>query len=110
MGNATKIAELNDQVRKEPARYGRAYITDGVAARGPEFVHRALAATAAFEAFTVDNDPYGEHDFGTIRLDGETLFWKIDYHDKANPDCGAENPSDPVTTARVLTIMRADEY
>ena len=110
MGDAMKIAALNDQFRKDPGRYGKAYITDGVAAHGPEFVRRALAATAAFEAFTVDNDPYGEHDFGTIQIDGETLFWKIDYVDKHDPDLGAEDPSNPVTTTRVLTIMLSDEY
>ena len=110
MGNAARIAELNDQFRKDPARYGKAYITDGVAAHGPEFVHRALAATAAFEAFTADNDPHLEHDFGSFQLDGQTLFWKIDYLDKVDPDLGAEDPSDPATTTRVLTIMLADEY
>ena len=110
MGNAAKIAALNDQFRKDPARYGNAYTTVGVAAHRPGFVRRALAATAAFEAFTVDNDPYGEHDFGSFQLDGETLFWKIEYFDKTDSDLGAEDPSDPVTTARVLTIMRADEY
>ena len=110
MGNASRIGALNDQFRKEPARYGKAYITDGVAAHGSEFVHRALVATAAFEAFTADNDPHLEHDFGSFQLDGEALFWKIDYHDKANSECGAEDPSDPTTTARVLTIMLADEY
>ena len=110
MGNAAKIAALNDQFRKDPSRWGKAYVTDGVAAHGPEFVRRALAATAAFAAFTADNDPHAEHDFGSFLLDGKTLFWKVDYFDKADPDLGAENPSDPATTARVLTIMRADEY
>ena len=110
MGNAARIAALNDQFRKDPARFGKAYVTDGVAAHGPEFVHRALAATAAFKAFTADNDPYGEHDFGTIELDGETLFWKVEYFDKTDSNLGAENPSDPVRTTRVLTIMLADEY
>ena len=55
MGNAAKIAALNDQFRKDPSRWGKAYVTDGVAAHGPEFVRRALAATAAFAAFTADN-------------------------------------------------------
>ena len=110
MGNAARIAALNDQFRKDPARFGKAYITDGVAAHGPEFVRCALAATAAFAAFTTDNNPWGERDFGSFQLDSETLFWKIDYFDKADPDLGAEDPSDPATTARVLTIMLADEY
>ena len=110
MGNAARIAEFNDQFRKDPARYGKAYVTDGVAAHGPDFVRRALAATAAFETFTADNDPWGERDFGSFQLDGETLFWKIDYIDKANPGLGAEDPSNSTTTARILTIMLSDEY
>ena len=110
MGNAARIAALNDQFRKNPSRYGKAYVTDGVAAHGPEFVHHALAATAAFEAFTIDNNPWGERDFGSFQLDGEILFWKVDYFDKTDPDLGAENSSDPVTTTRVLTVMHADEY
>ena len=110
MGDAARIAKLNDQFRKEPVRHGKAYVTDGVAAHGPEFVRRAVAATAAFEAFTADNDPYGEHDFGSFQLDDQALFWKIEYFDKADSDLGAQDPSDPQTTARVLTIMLADEY
>ena len=110
MGNVPRIAAFNDQFRKDPSRLGKVYVTDGVAAHGPEFVARAMAATAAFDAFTTDNDPWGERDFGSFLLDGETLFWKIDYIDKVNPELGAEDPSNSTTTARILTIMLADEY
>lgn len=110
MSNAATIARLNDQFRKGPSRYGKAYTTDGVTAQGPEFVLRALAATAAFDAFSADNDPHGEHDFGSFELDGKKLFWKIDYYDHDDPDLGADDPSSPATTERVLTIMFADEY
>jgi Protein of unknown function (DUF3768) len=48
-----------------------------LAGRGPAFVDRALAAVRAFDAFSADNDPYGEHDFGIFELDGVTLNWKI---------------------------------
>ena len=34
-----------------------------------------------FDAFTPDNDPYGEHDFGSFSYAGETFFWKWDYYD-----------------------------
>jgi hypothetical protein len=49
------------------------------------------------------------HDFGSIEIDGETYFWKIDYYDLAM-QFGSESPEDPEQTTRVLTIMRADEY
>ncbi|MGE3146302.1 MAG: DUF3768 domain-containing protein, partial [Pseudorhodoplanes sp.] len=63
-----------------------------------------------FAAFTPDNDPLGEHDFGAIEQDGVgTVFWKIDYYD---PDyrCHSADPADPKVTRRVLTILLADEY
>ncbi len=109
---AKKIASLNDAFRRRPfdRSLGKTYMTDGVSARGPDVVARAIQAVAAFEAFTADNDPYGEHDFGAFELDGEKLFWKIDYFSKAGPDLGSEDPSDPATTERVLTIMLAEEY
>ena len=49
---------------------------------GPEFVLLATRAVASFAAFTEDNDPYGEHDFGAFHLSGDKLFWKIDTYEK----------------------------
>jgi len=62
-----------------------------------------------FDAFTPDNDPYGERDFGAFEHNGEKIFWKIDYYD-ATLTYGSEDPSDPQQTVRVLTIMLASEY
>ena len=107
---ARRIAELNDQFRKQPTRHGKSYTTDGVASLGFDFVLRAMTAVAAFDTFTADNDPYGEHDFAAFELDGEKLFFKIDYYSSDDPDLGAENPSDQASTERVLTIMLASEY
>ena len=59
--------------------------------------------------FTNDNDPHGEHDFGSFEIEGETYFFKIDYY-ALDMDGGSEDPADPEKTTRVLTIMRADEY
>jgi Protein of unknown function (DUF3768) len=53
--------------------------------------------------------PHQEHDFGSFNAEGETIFFKIDYFDKAmtyhSPD-----PADPSVTERVITIMLAQEY
>ncbi|WP_419523746.1 DUF3768 domain-containing protein [Lentibacter algarum] len=54
--------------------------------------------------FTPDNDPYAEHDFGVIKLSGNTFFWKFDYYD-LDLQMHSPDPSDPAVTARVLTIM-----
>ncbi len=62
-----------------------------------------------FDAFTPDNDPHGERDFGSFEHEGERIFWKIDYYDRSL-QFGSEDPSDPRQTRRVLTIMLASEY
>jgi hypothetical protein len=106
-----RIRDLNDAFRKDPTRLGRAVVTAGVDARGPEFVLRAMRAVASFTDFTKDNDPYGEHDFGAFELDREKLFWKIDAYEKGSGyTAGAETPENPATTDRVLTVMLAEEY
>ena len=75
---SARIAALNDAFRKEPTRHGRAVVTRGVNDLGPDFAFLATRAVAAFNAFTADNDPYGEHDFGSFELGGLKRFWKID--------------------------------
>ncbi|MDQ0462937.1 hypothetical protein QO010_000685 [Caulobacter ginsengisoli] len=105
-----QICDLNDDFRTGgPCGSGRWLFTRGVSDLGVAFAARALADVRAFDTFTADNDPYGEHDFGAFDLAGERLFWKIDYY---NLDLGggSENPADPAVTCRVLTIMLASEY
>ena len=110
---AATIAALNDALRHDPGtgEYGRIVMTQWVSALGMLFTIRALAMLKAFGAFTQDNDPYGEHDFGSFELEGQTLFWKIDYFEKGSGYmAGTETPDDRATTDRVLTIMLAEEY
>ena len=82
-------------------------ITRGVQAL--DNLDEILNAIREFDEFTVDNDPYGEHDFGKIEINGEVIFWKFDYYDLkyiyASPDA-----ADETVTIRVLTIMLASEY
>ena len=77
-------------------------MTAGLNAKGSEFVGKALVRVMAFDDFNADNDPHGEHDFGSFELEGEKLFWKIDYYDLAG-EFGSEDPADPKKTLRVLT-------
>jgi len=84
-------------------------VTSGVNALGKEFVAKALQAVRDFEHFTPENDPWGEHDFGSFHIGKHKLFWKIDAYDKTLK-YGSEDPLDPSKTTRVLTIMLAEEY
>ena len=60
-------------------RVGVSCVTAGVAALCHRTRIDALRAVQAFTAFTPDNDPYGEHDFGFFKAAGHEFFWKIDY-------------------------------
>ncbi len=103
-----KIRVLNDNFRATFLG-GRIVVTPGVRCLPLLVNARVLLAVQSFRDFTEDNDPHGEHDFGSFEVAGETFFWKIDCYDL---DCryGSEDPSDPEKTTRVLTIMLAEEY
>jgi hypothetical protein len=75
----------------------------------PTLVARVHEEVQAFAAFTPDNDPHGEHDFGSLRLEGRIVFLKVDYHDRRGR-CHSPDPADPEQTLRVLTVMLAEEY
>jgi hypothetical protein len=103
------IAGLNDLLRTTFLT-GRVVITEGIRGLSPDTVSDILTQVRAFNAFTPDNDPYGEHDFGSIEhADAGRVFWKIDYYDPTLT-AGSEDPADPKRTTRVLTIMLAEEY
>ena len=100
---ATEIARLNDRFR------GMCFdvlYTAGVRDSIMDLVGLSVAVEN-YNRFTEDNDPYGEHDFGSLVFENKKIFWKIDYYDKElrlwcdplSPDC-----------RRVLTIMLAEEY
>ncbi len=103
-----RIRELNDQLRQDLAT-GIAVFTPGVAALGPEAVHRIVKTIAVFDNFCHANDPHEEHDFGSFDAEGQTVFFKIDYYDKAL-SAHSPDPSDPAVTERVIAIMLAEDY
>ena len=107
--HAAEIAALNDAFRTT-FDGGRVVITEGVLSLEDDAVAKALMAVRRFDAFTPENDPYGEHDFGALEVDGHKLFFKIDYRDARDPDWGSLNPADPEKTTRVMTVMLTEEY
>jgi hypothetical protein len=84
-------------------------MTAGVQALSDQRRRRVFEAVKAYTAFTADNDPYGEHDFGEVEIDTISVMFKIDYYDVAgrfhSPD-----PANPAMTMRVMTLMLSDEY
>ena len=67
--NSIRICKLNDELRRF-GRGGRILMTPGIQALGVSAVARVLTAVAAFDAFTGDNDPYGEHDCAILAVEG----------------------------------------
>ena len=117
LDRTARIQRLNDAFRQrlyastigELVVQGDLVVTAGVADQGNNFLNDALSQVRLFSDFTEDNDPYGEHDFGQFTLDGQKLFWKIDYYD-VDYAFGSLDPSNPEITRRVLTVLLASEY
>jgi len=103
-----RIRDLNDAFRMTLAE-GKCAVSAGVAELGIPFATAAAAAARAYQDFTPDNDPDGEHDFGAFDEGGDQVFWKIDYYD-SDLNAGSPDPADQAVTTRVLTIMLAEEY
>ena len=119
---AERIARLNDLARRAMGVACVVVATEGIRALPDADQSRLRELLETFDAFTLGNDPYGEHDFGAIYqgVDGVwsasrpvdvavTVFRKIDAYDR-ELRFSSEDPADPAVTRRVLTIMLASEY
>ena len=104
-----RIQRLNDEMRIGNFKIGSVVMTVGIQALSDEWRAAIVDQISRFDDFTEENDPHGEHDFGSLEVAGSKIFWKIDYFDLKlkwhSPD--AANPD---VTHRVLTIMLANEY
>jgi hypothetical protein len=105
---AHAIRTLKDAFRKSFTG-GVVLLTAGIIAMATERQTAVLAAVQAFDDFNEDNDPWGEHDMAALTVDGERIFFKIDYYDLTRAH-HSDDPADPSKTERVLTIMLASEY
>ena len=113
---ANEIAKLNDRFRLSLGIAavnggvpGKVLMTAGIAALSPDDQAAILGKVRAFNSFSADNDPHGEHDFGAFDHAGDRIFWKFDYY---APDLAyaSEDPADLAKTVRVLTILLASEW
>src|SRR5438045_3443819 len=95
----SRVAQLNDEFRR--AGPNENWIATVGALALSDFPG-LIKAVQDFDDFTEGNDPFDEHDFGSIPWDNEKTFWKIDlrgptltyFMDGLSPEC-----------RRVLTIM-----
>jgi len=110
-----KIAELNDRSRRNllsvnGSILGVLVLTPGVGSLELSVRHRLFSLISQVKEFHLDNDPYGEHDFGKATMeDGVDFFWKFDYYD-IDLEYGSPDPANPEVTTRVLAIMLTSEY
>ena len=65
MSNSSKIAELNDILRKT-SKGGQILITSGVQTQGDDAVQQVMQMIREYDQFASGNDPYNEHDFGAV--------------------------------------------
>ena len=120
-----RIARLNDLARRAMGVACTAVATAGFRSLTDNDQSQVRELIETFDAFTDDNDPYGERDFGTIYqltdgcwtterprsqdVERERVFWKLDYYDR-NMEFASEDAANPAVTQRVLIIMLSDEY
>ena len=76
---AQSIALLNDQARTTLTNC-KLMVTRGIDLLGEEAVDCILDLVKRFDDFSERNDPFGEHDFGVIRINYEdsfnqSIFW-----------------------------------
>ena len=105
---AKKIAALNDALRKHGTG-GKIMMTAGIQALGQKAVNEIINKVRAFNSFTKDNDPWGEHDCALLTVNENRIMFKIDCYD-GNMQYASPNPADPAVTVRVMTILLAEEY
>ena len=120
-----RIARLNDLARRAMGVACTVFATVGFRSLPDADQSCVRELIETFDAFTEDNDPHGERDFGCVYQLGdgrwtterprvrederERVFWKLDYYDR-ELRFASDDAANPAITRRVLTIMLADEY
>ncbi len=98
-----RIRTLNDKLRQNfavaphrvPGRF-KVLLTPGCHTLSDTGLGQLIQAVRMFTAFTTDNDPHGEHDFGAVTIADTRFFWKIDYYDRDMAH-GSADPADPAS-------------
>jgi Protein of unknown function (DUF3768) len=119
-----RIAALNDEARVAMGIACTLAATPGFLKLSRADQSRICELVQGYDAWNIGTDTYEERDFGilfqfadsswtTDTPDGSgwlgAVFWKIDYFD-ISYSAPSKRPWDKDVTARVLTLMRPDEY
>src|SRR5690606_38522465 len=82
-----RIARLNDIFRTSilmpvsKQSLGQIFCTASIMALPEEDIKSIAEKVVLVDDFSEDNDPYGEHDFGSFTFNYNKVYWKIDYVD-----------------------------
>ena len=108
-----RIRELNDQFRST-FQGGPVVVTHGVDDLDDVTKATVLRKVQDFDDFTPDNDPHGEHDFGSFKVDEQGFFWKIDLYEEepvkpriaaeGHPACMRRSLSSPVLRQKDIQL------
>ncbi len=108
------IAQINDRFRQE--------VTEGESDLGalfwcgnavyiiPENKVKIIRAIRAFVPGVDGDDSHGEHEQGTVEVEGRVFNWRISYYDREflqdpnRTDMGSEDPSNLEITVRHLNV------
>jgi hypothetical protein len=112
LGSEVNVAKLNDQLRKKgDTSLGKIVCTSTITALSGQGMINVINAVKNYDDWSESNDPYGEHDYGRVEVDGVSYIWKIDYYDLSYTyGVDASERNNTARCRRVLTIMRSDEY
>lgn len=77
MTKTEAIRALKDELRQNLTTE-TAFINGWSCGLGAEAVARVVKTIAVYDDFCHANDPYEEHDFGSLEVDGHMIFFKID--------------------------------
>ena len=101
----TQVRDFNDAFRRtrddfnEMVNFG-----PGIEELGSSFLAAAKQAIHSFDVFNETSDPKGEHEAGSLQVEGKTIFFQIRYfYDRFTGASEAADPADP-RTQRVLVI------
>ena len=102
-----RIRELNDALRTSlDPTLGKFVLTSGVDSLPSDVRAMVVRKVATFVAFTGDNDPHNEHDFGSFEIDDQKFIFKHGLYEEP----GVKGLDEAPIVTRVLIIMLADEY